>query len=76
MSQESCDSIAVQALDRVLMTMLERLVRAYGREYVAQLFDPLVPVDRRVVAQRMAELLALEQRSAAHGLGGGLSPMR
>jgi hypothetical protein len=75
MAQGASDSIAVQALDKLLIGMLERLVRAYGREYVARLFDPLVPVDRRLVAQLMVEVLALERDSASHDLSGGSSPM-
>ena len=76
MTQAEFDSLAVQALDELLMVMLERLVRVYGRESVAGIFDPLAPVDRRLVAQLIEKVLALEQGSASHRPGGGPSSMR
>lgn len=76
MAQGASDPIAVQALDKLLMVMLEQLVRAYGREYVAGLFDPLVPVDRRLVAQLLAEARAFEHGSMSDDRDGGPSPPR
>jgi hypothetical protein len=76
MAQGASDPIAVQALDKLLMVMLEQLVRAYGREYVAGLFDPLVPVDRRLVARLLVEALALEHGFRSDDLDRGPSPLR
>jgi hypothetical protein len=75
MAQGVSDAIAVQALDKLLIVMLERPIRTYGREGIAGLFDPLVPVDRRLVAQLLVEVLALKRDSASHDLSGGSSPM-
>ena len=60
MTQPGFDSIAVQTLDELLTAMLERLVRAYDREPVAGIFDPL----------------ALGHGSESHRPGGGPSSMR
>jgi hypothetical protein len=70
MTQGGFDSLAVQALDELLMVMLERLVSVYGRESAAGIFDPLAPVDRRQLAQLIAQVLALEDGSASHRLEG------
>lgn len=71
MTQGGLDCLAAQALDELLMVMLERLVRVHGREYAAGILYPLAPVDRRLVAQLIAEVLALEHGSVSQRLGGG-----
>jgi hypothetical protein len=76
MTQEGVDSLAVQGMDELLMVMLERLVRVYGRKAVAEILHPLAPVDRRLVTQLIAEVLALEHGSALQRVGGGPFSMR
>lgn len=80
MTREGFDSLAGQALDELLMVVLERLVRVYGRENLGKIFDPMVPVDRGLVAQLMMETLPREldlvsdrlgSDPFAHRIGGG-----
>lgn len=75
-TQEGFDSLEVQNLDELLMVMLERLVRVYGREAVAGILYTQAPVDRRLVAQLIEEVLALEHGSVSQRLGGGPSSTR
>ncbi len=51
------------------MATLEQMVCIYGREYVARIFDPLVPVDRTVVAQLLMEVLAPQHGHSAPSWG-------
>ncbi len=54
------DSFAWQALDEALATMLELAAHAYGSDQLASILDPLVPMDRALVAALVERLSALE----------------
>lgn len=45
MTRAGFDFLAGQALDELLMVVLERLVRSYGRENLGRFLDPMVPDD-------------------------------
>ncbi|MBI5033151.1 MAG: Rieske 2Fe-2S domain-containing protein [Chloroflexi bacterium] len=61
---ENLETLAIEAWDKLLMTILEMLARAYGNEREMETFDPLVAVDAETVDCLAEEAFALERDKA------------
>lgn len=71
LTRTGASSITMQALDGVLLGMLQEVVRTCGREFVVGPLDPRVPADRKRFVQLILEVLALEHGSRSRCPGDG-----